>query len=130
MRGWPKAPRGRRGDVQVNHVVAAIGPGHAASSPAVQMSIQDAIVHALTAAPYGGITVQNGRIEQSNFDGYEMLRMVATPQNRASDRAARRLLGGVGKAGTRPLAPARGKAIFAATAEGIRELPLKNQDLN
>ena len=63
-----------RGRLRVRRVVSAIDPGYAVNPLSIEMQTQGAVVYALTAALYGEITIKNGGTEQSNFDGYEMLR--------------------------------------------------------
>ena len=87
----------------------------------------------MTAALYGEITVADGRVQQSNFHDYEMLRMADMPRVETvmlpSDDTSGTVWGGVGEPPVAPLAPALCNAIFAATGRRIRSLPLKNHDL-
>ena len=124
-----EASVGQHGEVKVHRVVAAIDPGHAVNPRTIRMQIEGAIVFALTAVLYGEISLQNGRVEQSNFHDYEMLRMSEMPKIESVIVPSGSFWGGVGEAATPPLAPALCNAIFAATGKRIRELPLKNQDL-
>ena len=93
------------------------------------MQIEGAIVYALTAALYGEITIRDGRVEQSNFHDYEMLRMAQMPTEETVIVPSGVSWGGVGEPATPPFAPALCNAIFAATGKRIRALPLKSQDL-
>jgi isoquinoline 1-oxidoreductase beta subunit len=83
----------------------------------------------LTAALYGAITIENGRVQQGNFDDYEMLRLADMPVVDAVLVPSGGFWGGGGEIGVPPLAPALCNAIFAATGKRIRSLPLKAQDL-
>ena len=91
----------------------------------IEMQTQGAIVYALTAALYGEITVKDGAAEQSNFDGYEMLRLAEAPRVETVMVPGGDFWGGVGEPPVPPLAPALCNAIFAATGKRIRSLPLK-----
>ena len=117
------------GAVRVHRVVSAIDPGHVVNPLSVEMQTQGAVIYALTAALYGEITIKDGAAEQSNFDGYEMLRMAEAPKVETVIVPSGGFWGGVGEPPVPPLAPALCNAIFAATGKRIRALPLKNQDL-
>ena len=81
-------------------------------------------------ALYGEITIRNGRVEQGNFNDYEMVRMAEAPQietHLALSGGSK--WGGIGEPGTPPIAPAVTNAIFAATGKRIRALPIKNTKL-
>ena len=121
------------GAVRVHRVISAIDCGHVVNPLTVELQTQSAVVFGLTAALYGEITIADGRVQQSNFHDYEMLRMadmprvetVVVPNGDSSGNA----WGGVGEPPVAPLAPALCNAIFAATGRRIRSLPLKNHDL-
>jgi isoquinoline 1-oxidoreductase beta subunit len=117
-----------RGKLRVRRVVSAIDPGYAVNPLSIEMQTQGAVVYALTAALYGQITIKNGGAEQSNFDGYEMLRLADAPHVDTVVVASGGFWGGVGEPPVPPLAPALCNAIFAATGKRVRSLPLKNHD--
>jgi isoquinoline 1-oxidoreductase beta subunit len=124
---------GSAGAVRVHRVISAIDCGHVLNPLTVELQTQGGIVFALTAALYGEITIAEGRVQQSNFHDYPMLRMADMPRvetvmvpNRDSSG---NVWGGVGEPPVAPLAPALCNAIFAATGRRIRSLPLKNHDL-
>jgi isoquinoline 1-oxidoreductase subunit beta len=117
-----------RNRLRVRRVVSAIDPGYAVNPLSIEMQTQGAVVYGLTAALYGEITIANGGTEQSNFDGYEMLRMADAPHVETVVAASGGFWGGVGEPPVPPLAPALCNAIFAATGRRIRSLPLKNHD--
>jgi isoquinoline 1-oxidoreductase beta subunit len=99
----------------------------------VELQTQGAIAFALTAALYGEITIADGRVQQSNFHDYQMLRMADMPRVETvlvpSRDTSGNIWGGVGEPPVAPLAPALCNAVFAATGRRIRSLPLKNHDL-
>jgi isoquinoline 1-oxidoreductase beta subunit len=100
------------------------------SSINVQMQIESAVLYGLTAALFGEITIKKGAVEQSNFDDYEIARMADAPvieTHFALSGGGK--WGGVGEPGTPPLAPALCNAIFAATGQRIRTLPISKHRL-
>jgi isoquinoline 1-oxidoreductase beta subunit len=121
------------GAVRVHRVISAINCGHVVNPLTVEMQTQSAIVFGLTAALYGEITIEDGRVQQSNFHDYEMLRMGDMPRVETvtvrSEDSSGNAWGGIGEPPVAPLAPALCNAIFAATGRRIRSLPLKNHDL-
>ena len=86
--------------------------------------MQSGIVYGLTAAFYGEISVENGKIKQTNFPNYEMMKMQHMPEVITHIMDSDDYPGGVGEPGTPPIAPAVTNAIFNATGERIRSLPL------
>jgi isoquinoline 1-oxidoreductase subunit beta len=119
----------KNGRVRVHRVVSAIDCGHAVNPLSIEMQIQGAIIYALTAALYGEITIKDGGVEQSNFDTYRMLRIDEAPKVETVIVPSGDFWGGVGEPPVPPLAPALCNAIFAATGNRIRSLPLRNHDL-
>ena len=118
-----------KGEVRVHRVVCAVDPGYVVNPDTVQAQIEGSIVYGLTAALYGEITIKDGRVEQGNFDDYEMLRIDQMPKVEVYPVPTGGFWGGIGEPGVPPLAPAVCNAIFAATGKRIRSLPLKNHDL-
>jgi isoquinoline 1-oxidoreductase beta subunit len=128
-----EASVGETGAVRVHRVISAIDCGHVVNPLTIELQTQSAVVFALTAALYGEITIADGRVQQSNFHDYEMLRMADMPRVEtvmvASEDESGTAWGGIGEPPVAPLAPALCNAIFAATGRRIRSLPLKNHDL-
>ncbi len=90
----------------------------------VEAQMQGGFIFGLTAAAFGEITIEQGKVSQGNFDEYEMLKLESAPSIEVHLMPSTDLPGGVGEPGTPPAAPALANAIFAATGERIRTLPI------
>lgn len=90
----------------------------------MRAQIEGGIIFGITAALYGEITVKNGRVEQTNFDTYQMLRMDEAPTIEVHIVPSLEQPGGIGEPGTSAVGPAVGNAVFAATGKRIRKLPI------
>ncbi|HYT82796.1 MAG TPA: molybdopterin cofactor-binding domain-containing protein, partial [Gemmatimonadales bacterium] len=112
------------GAVKVHRVVCAVDCGPVVNPDTVEAQMQGGIVYGLTAALYGEITIEGGRVQQSNFNDYPMLRLADMPQVEVHIVPSTDSQGGVGEPGTPPIAPAVCNAIFAATGKRIRKLPI------
>jgi isoquinoline 1-oxidoreductase beta subunit len=95
----------------------------------VARQVEGSFVYGLSALLYGEITVKGGRVEQENFDTYEMMRIGEMPQVESMALPSGGFWGGVGEPTIFVAAPAVLNAIFAATGKRIRTIPLKNHDL-
>ena len=124
-----EASVGTDGSVKVHRVVGAIDSGHVVNPLTVEMQTEGSVVWAMTAALYGEITIKNGRVEQGNFDEYEMMRIAEMPPVETLIVPSGDFWGGVGEPMMAPFAPALCNAIFAATGKRVRSLPLKHHDL-
>ncbi len=112
------------GAVHVHRVVCAVDCGPVVNPDTVEAQMQSAIVYGLTAALWGEITIDKGRVQQSNFHNYRMLRLAEMPQVDVHIVPSTDSQGGVGEPGTPPIAPAVCNAIFAGTGKRIRKLPI------
>ena len=115
--------------LQVHRVVAAVDCGRYVNPETIRAQIEGSIVYGLSAALKGEITVTAGRVDQSNFNDYDVLRINETPQVEVHLVQSTDGPGGIGEPGTPPIAPAVCNAIFAATGKRIRHLPIKSEDL-
>jgi isoquinoline 1-oxidoreductase subunit beta len=121
----------KRGEVRVERVVCAIDCGHVVNPLTVAEQIEGSVVWGLTAALYGQITIEQGRVVEGNFDDYQMLRLDAMPEVETHlALTGGKKWGGVGEPGVPPIAPAVCNAIFKITGKRVRSLPLRNHDLS
>ncbi|KAK45003.1 aldehyde dehydrogenase [Caballeronia jiangsuensis] len=115
------------GAVKVNRIVCAVDCGMVVNPNTVEAQVQGGIIFGITAALYSEITIKDGRVEQSNFTDYRMLRIHETPPVEVHIVKSTEAPGGIGEPGTAALAPAITNAIHAATGKRIRQLPVGNQ---
>ena len=115
---------GSDGAPRVHRVVCAVDCGPVVNPDIVEAQMQSAIVYGLTAALWGEITIDKGRVQQSNFHDYRMLRLAEMPVVEVHIVPSTDAQGGVGEPGTPPIAPAVCNAIFAGTGKRIRKLPI------
>ena len=112
------------GSVQVKRVVCAVDCGQVVNPDTVRAQLESGVIFGITAALYGEVTLKDGRVEQSNFDNYRMLRMDQAPTIEVHIVESLEAPGGMGEPGTSALAPAVANAVFAATGKRLRKLPL------
>ncbi|MBA1143427.1 xanthine dehydrogenase family protein molybdopterin-binding subunit [Mesorhizobium neociceri] len=117
------------GTVHVRRVVCAVDCGTAVNPDTVRAQIQGAIMFGITASLYGEISLKDGRVEQSNFDTYQILRMNEAPAVEVHIVGSTEPPGGMGEAGTSAIVPAVTNAIFAATGIRLRKLPIDTEQL-
>jgi isoquinoline 1-oxidoreductase subunit beta len=117
------------GTVRVHRVVCAIDCGTAVNPDLIEAQMESGIVFGLTAALKGEITVERGRVVQSNFHDYAVLRFHEMPVVEVHILPSTEPPGGVGEPSTPPIAPAVANAIFAATGKRIHRLPIRAEDL-
>jgi isoquinoline 1-oxidoreductase beta subunit len=114
----------KTGAVRVRRVVCAVDCGTPVNPDIVRAQIEGAIIFGITAALHGEITLKDGRVEQTNFDTYQMLRMNEAPAIEVHIVQSSEPPGGMGEPGTSAIAPAVANAIFAATGKRLRKLPI------
>ncbi len=115
--------------LRVHRVVCAIDCGLAVNPDGVVAQMESSVVFGLTAALYGEITFENGRVKQSNFHDYKMLRMNEMPVVEVHIVPSSDKMGGAGEPAVPAIAPALCNALFAATGKRIRNLPIQTEDL-
>lgn len=114
--------------VRVRRVVCAVDCGFAVNPAVVVAQMESGIIFGLTAALHGEITVASGRVQQSNFHDYPMLRIADAPQIEVHIiNSGVQYLGGIGEPGTPPIAPAVCNALYGLTGTRIRQLPVRLQ---
>jgi isoquinoline 1-oxidoreductase beta subunit len=114
----------------VNRVVCAVDCGMVVNPNTVEAQIQGGIIFAITAALYSEITIDRGRVQQSNFTDYRILRINETPTIDVHIVKSSEAPGGIGEPGTAAAQPAIANAIYAATGKRLRQLPVGNQLMN
>jgi isoquinoline 1-oxidoreductase beta subunit len=119
----------KNGMVKVHRVVCAVDCGRVINPDTVRAQMEGGIIFGLTAALKTEITLKNGRVEQSNFHDYQMLRISESPKIEVHIVSSGENPTGVGEPGVPPVAPALANAIFAATGKRVRRLPIRASDL-
>jgi len=115
--------------VKVHRIVAAIDPGYAVNPAQIDRQTAGSFVYGLTGLFYGGCTVKDGRIEQTNFDTYNSMRINEMPKVETIIMPSGGFWGGVGEPTIAVAAPAVLNAFFAATGKRIRSVPLREQNI-
>ena len=117
------------GDVRLRRVTCAVDTGIAVSPDTVKAQLQGGLIFGLTAALYGEITIKGGRVEQSNFNDYRMLRIDQVPAIDVYVIDSAEAPGGIGETGATAGPPALRNAIYAATGVALRRLPIDRSAL-
>ena len=115
----------KAGEVRVHRIVCAVDCGTVVNPDTVKAQMEGGIVFGISGALWGEITLKNGRVEQSNFNDYRVLRMNEMPAIEVHLVKSNEKPGGIGEPGTAATAPALANAVFAATGKRIRQLPLQ-----
>jgi isoquinoline 1-oxidoreductase beta subunit len=118
-----------KGEVKVHRVVCAVDCGLVINPDTVRAQMEGGIIFGLTAALKTAITLKDGRVEQSNFHDYQMVRIFESPEIEVHIVPSGENPTGVGEPGVPPVAPALANAIFAVTGKRIRRLPIRSSDL-
>jgi isoquinoline 1-oxidoreductase beta subunit len=116
--------------IKVHRIVASTDPGYVVNPAQIERQIAGSFVYGLSALFYGNCTVKDGRIEQTNFDTYNSMRIAEMPIVESVIVPSGGFWGGVGEPTICVAAPAVLNAYFAATGKRIRSVPLKDQDIS
>ena len=117
------------GTPRVHKIVASVDCGRVINPDTVKAQIEGGIIFGLTAALKTEITLENGRVQQSNFNNYPMVRMYDSPEIEVHIVESAEKPTGVGEPGVPPVAPAIANALLVLTGKPIRRLPIKAEDL-
>jgi isoquinoline 1-oxidoreductase beta subunit len=112
------------GEVHLKKIVSAVDTGIVVNPDTVVAQLQGGLIFGLTAALYGEITIDKGRVQQSNFHDYRMLRIDQVPNIEVHLIKSGEAPGGIGETGTTAGPPALGNAIYAATGVRLRRMPI------
>jgi isoquinoline 1-oxidoreductase beta subunit len=124
-----EAEADNEGEVAIRRVTAAVDCGTAVNPDGVEAQIQGGLIFGLTAALYNEITIAKGRVQQSNFNDYRMMRINETPTIEVHLLRNGEAPGGIGEPGTSIAGPALANALFAATGVRLRSLPVDRKRL-
>lgn len=117
------------GKVCVHNVVCAVDCGKVVNPYTIEAQMESAIVFGLSATLHGAITLKDGRVEQNNFNDYEVVRLNEMPEVEVYIVHSKGKPGGIGEPGVPPIAPAVCNAIFTLTGKRIRSLPIRAEEL-
>ena len=112
------------GEVQLRRVTSVVDTGIAVNPDTIKAQLEGGLIFGLTAALYGEITIDKGRVQQSNFHDYRMLRIDQTPKIEVHVVKSGEPPGGIGETGVNAGPPALRNAIYAATGVALRRLPI------
>ncbi|MEZ5498313.1 MAG: molybdopterin cofactor-binding domain-containing protein [Steroidobacteraceae bacterium] len=112
------------GDVRIHRIVCALDCGETINPAIITSQVESSIVYGLSAALWGEITLRNGRVQQTNFDNYRVLRLNEMPAVETDILQSREAPGGIGEPATALIAPALCNALYRATGKRLRSLPL------
>jgi isoquinoline 1-oxidoreductase beta subunit len=113
-----------RGGIKVHRVVCAVDCGRIVNPDIIAAQMESGVAFGLSAALYGAITFKNGRVEQSNYGDYPIIRMNEMPLVETHIIRSGEKPGGIGEPGVPPVAPAVANAVFAVTGARLRTLPM------
>jgi isoquinoline 1-oxidoreductase beta subunit len=111
--------------IRVHRVVVAADPGRMVNPNIVRQQLEGSIIYGLSAVLYGEITLKDGRVQQSNFHDYQVVRMPESPAIEMHIVESNEKPAGIGEPGTALIGPAVANAVFAATGKRLRRLPLR-----
>jgi len=116
---------GAGGVLKVHKVTAVVDCGTAVNPLAIEAQVQGSVVFGLSAALHGQLTLTAGKVDQSNFHDYPVVRMYEMPRVSVHIIQSKTKMGGIGEPATAPIAPAVANAVFALTKQRLRSLPLR-----
>jgi isoquinoline 1-oxidoreductase subunit beta len=117
------------GAVKVRRIVYAVDCGRPINPEGVRAQVESAAIYGLSATLHDAITIKGGRVEQSNFNDYQMPRMSEAPKTEVHVVMSKEEPTGIGEPGLPVIAPALCNAIYAGTKKRIRRLPIRSEDL-
>ena len=116
-----------QGEVRLRRVTSAVDTGIAVNPDTIAAQLEGGLIFGLTAALWGEVTIEKGRVQQSNFNDYRMLRIDEVPPIEVHVIKSGEAPGGIGEAGTTAGPPALRNAIYAATGVALRRLPIDRE---
>jgi isoquinoline 1-oxidoreductase beta subunit len=117
------------GTLKIDRVVVAVDCGQVINPDMLEAQVEGGVIFGLTSALYDEITIENGQVQQSNFDDYPMIRIADAPRVEVHIIPSHEAPGGIGEPGVPSTAPAVANAIFAATGKRLRRLPFQTKQL-
>jgi len=111
-------------EIRVHRVVCAVDCGIAVNPNIIAQQVESAVVFGLSAALFGNVTIKDGKVEQTNFHDYPVLRMNQAPEVETIIMPSAAHPEGMGEPATPPIAPAVANAVFKLTGKRLRSLPL------
>lgn len=114
----------------VHKVTCAIDCGRAINPDTVEAQVESGVIFGLSAALYGEIKIENGRVANNNFPDYDMVRLAQTPEIVVEIVESGEALGGLGEPATPPIAAAVANGLYILTGQRVRELPLRKHDFS
>jgi len=118
------------GQIKVHRVVCVVDCGRIVNPDTIKAQMESGITFGLSAALYGEITLEKGRVKQGNFDDYPLVRINAMPKVEVFIIDSNEPPGGIGEPGVPPIAPAVANAVFAASGIRLRSLPMTMQKVS
>ncbi len=114
-----------QGRIRVHAVTCSVDCGTAVNPLGIEAQVQGSVAFGLTAALYGKLNIVEGKVQESNFHDYPMLRMADMPRIAVHLIPSKAKMGGIGEPATAPIAPAVANAVFALTKQRLRSLPFR-----
>ena len=119
----------KNGEVRVHRLIYAVDCGRPVNPDGIRAQVESAAIYGLSAAMHDAITIERGRVAQSNFNDYEMPRIAETPKTEVHVVMSAEEPTGIGEPGLPVVLPAVCNAVFAATGKRLRRFPIRSEDL-